>query len=323
MAKVKYRYNPRTLTYEKVKFSTADYLKFGLRYLAIVAFISFASIKVFTTYVQSPREVELEHELQFLRSQLNYIHSELDTLNTVAVDLRRQDDEVYRSIFGAPRYPEHLRNPGIGGSDRFNTLKGYESSEDIIETRKRISVLQRQLVAQSRSLEDVYTMARNKSEMLQSIPAIQPVNNKDLKYVASGYGMRIHPIYKIPKMHTGLDFTAPKGTEIYATGDGVVKDVERESGGYGHHVVIEHGFGYSTLYAHMSKINVKRGEKVKRGQVIGLIGNTGTSAGAHLHYEVIKDGEKVNPAYYFFNDLSPEQYDELLERASQANQSFD
>lgn len=323
MQKVKYRYNADTLTYEKVKLGFRDYLKITLKYSLFVGVISALSIYTYNNFFESPRELELEHELSFMKNQLNQIHSELDTLGVVAHDLRRQDDEIYRSIFGTSRYPEHLRNPGIGGVDRYDDLKGYESSRDIIETRKRVSQLQRQMVAQSRSFEEVYDLARSKTEMLKSIPAIQPVSNEDLTRMASGYGMRIHPIYKIPKMHTGMDFTAPVGTEIYATGDGVVKEVEKKRSGYGKHVVIEHGFGYETLYGHMSKILVKPGQKVERGQVIGLVGNTGTSVGAHLHYEVKKDGEKVNPVYYYFNDLSPEQYDELLEKASRANQSFD
>jgi murein DD-endopeptidase MepM/ murein hydrolase activator NlpD len=323
MPKAKYRYNPKTLTYEKAKPKTGDYLKSGLKYLGLIALTAFLAIYTFNRYVDSPKEVELQRELKFLKSQLAFMQSELDTLSLVATDLRKQDDEIYRSIFGTTKYPEHLRKPGIGGTDRYNSLKGYNSSDEIIETRKKISSLQRQMVAQSRSFEEVYELARNKKEMLQSIPAIQPVSNLDLTRIASGFGMRIHPIYKIPKMHTGMDFTAPTGTEIYATGDGKVISAEKKGSGYGYHVEIEHGFGYETLYGHMDKILVRKGEKVKRGQVIGLVGNTGSSVGSHLHYEVKKDGEKVNPAHYFFNDLSPQQYDEMLERASQANQSLD
>lgn len=323
MPQAKYRYNPKTLTYEKAKPGKKDYLKSIFKYSLLVAFISAGSIWLFNNLVESPKEVELQREVKFLKSQLDFIQSELDTLSRVAAELRRQDDEVYRSIFGTSRYPEHLRKPGIGGVDRYNSLKGYKSSDNIIETRERIFSLQRQMVAQSRSFEEVYELALDKTEMLQSIPAIQPVSNEDLTRVASGFGMRIHPIYKIPKMHTGIDFTASVGTEIVSTGNGVVIDARKKRGGYGYHVVIEHGYGYETLYAHLSKILVRKGEKIKRGQVIGLVGNTGSSVGPHLHYEVKKDGKKVNPAHYFFNDLSPEQYDELLERASEANQSFD
>jgi murein DD-endopeptidase MepM/ murein hydrolase activator NlpD len=323
MAKVKYRYNPETLTYEKVRLGFRDYLRVVARYAVFTLVVAFISIAVFTYYYESPKEVAQRREIEFLNSQLNLMQAEIDTLGRVADALRKQDDEVYRSVFGVARYPDHLRNPGVGGVDRFRDIKGYESSGEIIETRKRISVLQRQLIAQSRSMEELFELARNKSEMLQSIPAIQPVNNKDLTQIASGYGNRIHPIYKIPKMHWGMDFTAPKGTEIYATGNGKVVTVEKLNTGFGYHVIIEHGYGYQTLYAHMSKIDVRVGQKVKRGQVIGLIGNTGTSVGPHLHYEVHKDGERVNPAFYFFNDISPEQYNTLLERASISNQSFD
>jgi len=202
-------------------------------------------------------------------------------------------------------------------------MRGYESSEGIIETQKRISRLQRLLVAQSKSYEEVFNLAKTQDEMLQSIPAIQPVSNKDLRRLASGFGMRMHPIYKIAKMHAGLDFTADPGTEIYATGDGVIEAVDSKLSGYGHHVVIQHGFGYETLYAHMSRVAVRTGEKVKRGQVIGYVGNTGTSTGPHLHYEVIKNGEKVDPAFYFYSDITPEQYEDMLQRAANANQSFD
>jgi len=230
---------------------------------------------------------------------------------------------VYRSIFGAEPYPEHLRRGGIGGSDRYRNLKGYESSEGIIETQKRINRLQRFLVAQSKSFEEIFALAKTQDQMLQSIPAIQPVANKDLRRLASGFGMRIHPIYKIAKMHTGLDFTADVGTEIYATGDGVIEAIDSKLSGYGHHVIINHGFGYQTLYAHMSRVQVRPGEKVKRGQVIGYVGNTGTSTGPHLHYEVVKNGVKVDPAFYFYSDITPEQYEDMLQRVANANQSFD
>jgi murein DD-endopeptidase MepM/ murein hydrolase activator NlpD len=323
MAKVKYRYNSETLTYEKVRLGVKDYMRIIGRYSLFALVISLISIAVFTYYYESPKEVGLRREIEFLEAQLGQMQNDIDTLAMVASTLSKQDDEVYRSIFGVSRYPDHLRNPGVGGADRYKNIKGYESSEAIIETKKKISLLQRQLVAQSRSMEELFQLASNKAAMMQSIPAIQPVSNKDLTQVASGFGQRIHPIYKIPKMHWGIDFTAPTGTEIYATGNGTIRTVEKLNSGFGYHVVIAHGSGYETLYAHMSKILVRQGQKVKRGQVIGLVGNTGTSVGPHLHYEVMKNGEKVNPAHYFYNDLTPQQYTELLERASIANQSFD
>ncbi|MCB0761509.1 MAG: M23 family metallopeptidase, partial [Flavobacteriales bacterium] len=323
MARYKYKYNPQTLNYEKVSKGAKDYLLAAGVYVFIIAAISAISIFVFNTFVENPKERALRKELEFAQNQISELNAELDTLEIIAVNLQKKDDEIYRSIFGADPYPEHLRRRGIGGSDRFKNLTGYQSSEQVIETKKRISRLQRSLVAQSKSMEEIFELAASNNEMLQSIPAIQPINNKDLTRVASGYGYRIHPIYKIRKLHTGMDFSANVGTEIYATGDGEVVEVEKKNRGYGYHIVIQHGYGYQTLYGHMSEILVRKGQKVKRGEVIGLVGNTGTSVAPHLHYEVIKEGEKVNPANYYFNDLTPEQYEELLEKSKVANQSFD
>jgi murein DD-endopeptidase MepM/ murein hydrolase activator NlpD len=202
-------------------------------------------------------------------------------------------------------------------------LEGYRNSDLIIESAKKADQITKQLYIQSKSYDEVYQMAIQKEKMLASIPAIQPVSNKELKRMASGYGMRMHPIYKRRKMHTGMDFSAESGTEIYATGDGKIVEVTRSNRGYGNHVVIDHGYGYQTLYAHMSKFNVRRGEEIKRGQIIGYVGSTGTSVAPHLHYEVLKNRDKVNPINYYFNDLSPEEYEKMIEFASQPTQSFD
>lgn len=300
-----------------------DYFLQGLRYLFAGLVIGAIGVTLYASFFKDPETARLDREISYLHTQIDLLNSEIDTLETFASDLQEKDDKVYRSIFGSKPYPEHQRKGGIGGSDRYRALKGYESSEGIIETKKRIARLQRMFVEQSKSYKEVFDMARAQSVMLQSIPAIQPVSNSDLKRIASGFGMRIHPIYKIAKMHTGLDFTADVGTEIYATGDGVIDAVDSKLSGYGHHVVIKHGFGFESLYAHMSKVIVKKGEKVKRGQIIGYVGNTGASTGPHLHYEVIRNGEKVDPAFYFYSDITPEQYEDLLQRAANANQSFD
>ncbi len=323
MARFKYKYNPKTLNYEKVKPRVKDYLISIALYSFIVAAISAISISIFSTFVDNPKEKALRLDLEFANDQIAEMSAELDALEALAVDLQRKDDDIYRSIFGATAYPEHLRNRGIGGVDRYKNLGGYASSEQVVETKKRISRLQRSLIAQSKSIEEIYDLAEKNNEMLSSIPAIQPINNTDLARVASGYGYRIHPIYKIRKLHTGMDFSASTGTEIYATGDGEVVSVEKKNRGYGYHVIIKHGFGYQTLYGHMSEILVRKGQKVMRGEVIGLVGNTGTSVAPHLHYEVHKDGRAVNPANYYFNDLTPDQYEELLEKSKVANQSFD
>ncbi|MEZ4799015.1 MAG: M23 family metallopeptidase [Flavobacteriales bacterium] len=323
MARLKYKFNPTTLNFEKISFTVKDYMVQGLRYLFAGLVIGAIGVTLYASFFKDPETARLEREISYLHTQIDLLNDEIDTLETFATDLQEKDDKVYRSIFGAAPYPEHQRKGGIGGSDRYRALKGYESSEGIIETKKRIARLQRMYVEQSKSYKEVFDLAKAQNQMLQSIPAIQPVANSDLKRIASGFGMRIHPIYKIAKMHTGLDFTADVGTEIYASGDGVIEEIDSKLSGYGHHVIIKHGFGFESLYAHMSKVIVKKGEKVKRGQVIGYVGNTGASTGPHLHYEVIRNGEKVNPAFYFYSDITPEQYEDLLQRAANANQSFD
>lgn len=252
-----------------------------------------------------------------MQAQVKGMRQQMDTLDRYVNVLEKRDNEIYRTIFGA----EPIERNYTGG-DYYQELASYSTQEGIIETQKRLQAIQHQLVQQSKSYDELMSLSKKQDQFLASLPAIQPVDNKDLKRMASGFGFRIHPIYRVARMHTGLDFTADIGTEIYATGDGVVKSPDGGSG-YGLHIVIDHGFGYQTLYAHMSRMAVGPGTKVKRGQIIGYVGNTGVSSGPHLHYEVIKNGQKVNPAYYFYNDLSPDQYAALLERASQSGQSFD
>ncbi len=323
MTRLKYKYNPATLNFEKVRYTIRDYLFSGLKYLFAGLVVGAICVVLYASFFKDPETARLSSEVRFLKNQIEDLNNQIDTLEYFAQDLQDKDDNVYRSIFGAKQYPDYLRIGGIGGSDRYRSMRGFSSSAGIIETHKRISRLQRALVAQSKSYEELFALANSQEAMLQSIPAIQPVSNSDLKRIASGFGYRIHPIYKIAKMHTGLDFTADVGTEIYATGDGVIAAVDSKLSGYGQHVIIEHGYGYQTLYAHMSRTAVKPGEKVKRGQVIGYVGNSGLSSGPHLHYEVLKNGEKVDPAFYFYNDITPDQYEDLLQRAANANQSLD
>jgi murein DD-endopeptidase MepM/ murein hydrolase activator NlpD len=238
-------------------------------------------------------------------------------------EIQERDDNIYRVIFEADPIPTSIRKQGFGGVNRYKKLLGLSNSELMINTSKKIDQLTKQLYLQSKSFDEVIDLAKNKSNMLASIPAIQPVANKDLKRMASGYGYRIHPIYKTRKMHYGMDFSAKTGTEIYATGDGVISKIKRSKRGYGNYVKINHGFGYETLYAHMSKYIVKRGQKVKRGEVIGYVGNSGISTAPHLHYEVRKDNKKINPMNFYYNDLSPEEYEKMLEISLQSNQSLD
>ena len=323
MPRLKYKFNPSTLNFEKISYGIRDYTVSALRYLFAGLVIGAIGVVLYASFFKDPETARLIREVKFLKGQISELNNQIDTLELFVTDLEEKDDNVYRSIFGAEPYPEHLRKGGIGGSDRYRDLKGFDNSEEIIETQKRINRLQRALVSQSKSFEEVYELAKSKDTMLKCIPAIQPVSNKDLKRLASGFGMRIHPIYKIAKMHTGLDFTADIGTEIYATGDGVIESIESKYSGYGQHVIINHGFGYESLYAHMSRVAVRPGQKVRRGQIIGYVGNTGTSTGPHLHYEVMKNGEKVDPSFYFYSDITPEQYEDMLKRSANAKQSFD
>lgn len=323
MAKIKYKYNPNTLNYEKIQLTFKDRLKKALTYALVGLF--FAAIIVFFAYTffDSPKELMLKRENAQLKTQYELIARDLSQMESVLADLERRDDNIYRQILESEPIPQSVRAAGVGGVNRYTHLEGYQNSELVVQTRQRIDKLKKRLYVQSKSFDEVVELAQNKEEMLASIPAVQPVPNKNLRRVASGFGYRIHPIYKVRKMHWGMDFSAPTGTEIFATGDGRVERVVKSRRGYGKHVIIDHGYGYKTLYAHMSQIDVRRGQKVKRGDVIGLVGNTGISSAPHLHYEVIKDGKKINPANFYFNDLTPEEYDLMIELSSSVNQSFD
>jgi len=323
MRKHHIRFNRAQLRTEAVPFTTGDYVRWFAFRLFAVAAIAVVSILTFDQYFESPKVRSQQRQIAFLESQVALMEEKVEGMTGALGELTDRDEVIYRNIFGAEPYPEHLRNPGIGGSDRYGDLRGLEQSDQVIALREQIAELERRMLAQGESFSQLIEISGNREELLKSIPAIQPVRNSDLKRMASGYGYRIHPIYKVRKMHWGMDFSAPTGTEIFATGDGTVVEVKKKYNGYGHHVKIQHGFGYETLYAHMSKILVRKGQRVERGEVIGLVGSTGTSVAPHLHYEVFKEGKRVNPAHYYFNDLSPEQYEQMLAASESANQSFD
>ncbi|MCB9191159.1 MAG: peptidoglycan DD-metalloendopeptidase family protein [Flavobacteriales bacterium] len=323
MSKVKFQFDKRTLTYRKVELSTKQRLLTVLGWLAGASVFAFLVIILFTTFFDSPKEKRLKREIAQLEIQYKLLGNRMNRVDQVLAELQEKDDDIYRVIFEAEPIPNSVREAGFGGVNRYKDLERLDNADIVIGTTKRLDELTKKLVVQSRSFDEVITLAKNKEEMLASIPAIQPVSNEKLTRVASGFNWRIHPIYKVRHFHTGIDFTAPRGTEIYATGDGVIEDVVSKGRGYGNHVIVDHGFGYQTLYAHMSRFKVRKGEKVKRGDVIGYVGSTGTSTAPHLHYEVIKNGEKINPMNFFFNDLSPEEYEKVIELSSQSNQSFD
>ncbi len=323
MVKYKYKFHPEQLVFIKVRASLKDKLFLVFKYVLAAIVVSVISYLVFPFFIDTPEVRKLRRENEELLTNFDLINKRIDRLRVVLEDLQRRDDNIYRSIFEAEPVHSSVREAGIGGVNRYSYLEGLSNSDIIIETTKKIDILSKKAYIQSRSFDEVVSLAKRMDEMVKSIPAIMPISNKDLTRVASSFGMRIHPFYKVLKMHTGMDFTAPTGTEIYSTGDGVIKRVEYAQRGYGYNVIVDHGFGYETLYAHMSQIIVRPGQKVKRGSVVGYVGNTGTSVAPHLHYEVIRNGTKVNPINYYFNDLTPEQYDRLIEIASQPTQSFD
>lgn len=323
MARTKYRFNTKTLSYEKIELDWKQKLFRVSTFMIASVFMGFLIYVFAARLIDSPKEKLLKKENSQLKSQYELLDRRMEQVTAVLEDIQRRDDEIYRIIFEAEPISKEIREAGFGGVNRYKKLEGYKNSELIIESASLLDQITKQLYIQSKSFDEVMDMAVRKEEMLAAIPAIQPVANKELKRMASGYGMRMHPIYKRRKLHTGMDFSAEKGTDIYASGAGTVIHAKKSRRGYGNHVIIDHGYGYKTLYAHMSKINVRRGEKVMRGTVIGEIGNTGLSVAPHLHYEVIKGGEKVNPINYYFNDLTPEEYDRMIELASQPTQSFD
>ena len=323
MVKIKYYYDTKTLSYKPIKLNSSEKIRGYFIFFLSSILLSFFILMIFYQFFDSPKEKRLKLEIQNLTSQYEVINNDMQQVETVLDEIQERDDNIYRVIFEADPIPTSIRKQGFGGVNRYEKLLGLSNSELMINTSKKIDQLTKQLYLQSKSFDEVIDLAKNKSNMLASIPAIQPVANKDLKRMASGYGYRIHPIYKTRKMHYGMDFSAKTGTEIYATGDGIVSKIKRSKRGYGNYVKINHGFGYETLYAHMSKYVVKRGQKVKRGEVIGYVGNSGISTAPHLHYEVRKDNKKINPMNFYYNDLSPEEYEKMLEISLQSNQSLD
>jgi murein DD-endopeptidase MepM/ murein hydrolase activator NlpD len=323
MPNSRYRFNPESLSFDKIKLGFRAVLLRALAYLVGSLLIAFFYYLIFAIFFDSPKEKALLREIDQLTLQYDLVHREMDNLDKVIGQLRQTDDNLYRTIFEAEPIPETQRESGVGGINRYKELEGYDNSSIVIETAKRLDQLKKKIYVQSKSFDDLIVMAKQKEEMLASIPAIIPISGKDLTRVASGYGLRIHPYYKIVKFHAGMDFTAPLGTDVYVTGNGVVDKVLTSKRGLGNHIIINHGFGITSIYAHLDRTNVREGQKVKRGDVIGFVGSTGMSVAPHLHYEIKVNGVNVDPVNYYFNDLSAEEYDRMIEIASKTGQSFD
>ncbi len=323
MSKVKYRFNKKSLTFDRVHTTFRKRLLYFFTHLSTGVVFSAAVLLIAYNVVDSPKEKAQKREIDELTLQYRILNDQLDRATAIIKDLQDRDDNIYRVIFEAEPIPGPVREAGIGGIDRYEKLKGYSNSEIMIETSKKMDKILGQLYVQSKSFDEVFDMAKNKEKMLASIPAIQPINNKDLRRVGSHFGMRMDPFYKVKKFHEGIDFTAPVGTEIYATGNGTILMAGRDQGGYGNEIVIDHGYSYKTVYAHLSRIFVRPGQQVLRGQVIGYVGNTGKSTSPHLHYEVRKNGIAINPVYFFFNDLSPAQFEAMLTASAEPSQTMD
>jgi len=325
MSKVKYYYDPDTLSYRKIETKKSKrYWSIAFFFLGSLLFGLLCLVLLLNTnLINTPRELSLQREVNNYELQFELLNKKMEQIEDVLANIEERDNNIYRLYFEANPIPEEQRRAGFGGVNRYKSLEGFNNSQMIVATTKRLDIIKKQMAIQSRSLDEITKLAKEKEKLLASIPAIQPVSNEDLTRMASGFGWRSDPFTKARKMHRGMDFTAPRGTPIYATGDGKVIRADNRSSGFGKHIRIDHGYGYMTLYAHLSRYNVKRGQKVKRGDLIGFVGNTGRSEAPHVHYEVRKDGEHLNPINFYYGSLSAEEFENMLKYATQENQSLD
>ena len=323
MKKIKYYYNTNTLRYEKLETPLRVTLLRVLGFISSAIVTAIIIVSVAYRYFPSANEKLLIQENDKLRQQFMVLDEKTKKLEGQMMELEKRDNEVYRTIFEANPVPDSVRLKEMAQQKEIQLVMSMNSSDLENSITNTINNLTLRIAYQDKSFNEITGFIKNKEQLLASTPAIQPVSNKDLKRVASGFGYRIDPVYKTVKFHAGLDFTAPQGTPIYATANGVVRTAGNLGNGFGNHVVINHGYGYETLYGHMFRIKVRSGERIKRGEIIGWVGNTGKSTGPHCHYEVHKNGRTLDPIYFFYNDLSPEQFDRLLKLAASGNQSFD
>ena len=317
MFKTKYYYDKNSLSYRKVEVNKSTQIRNILAFLISSMFFGIMVLLILlkSPLINTPTELTQAREISNFKLQFNLLNKKIDQLNMVLEDIEQRDNNIYRVLFETSPIPSDVRKAGFGGINRYENLKGFENSDLVVETTKKIEILTKQIVIQSKSLDEIERLASDKEKLLASIPSIQPIKNDDLTRMASGFGYRTDPFDKSRKMHGGMDFTAPRGTPIYAASDGKIIRADARSSGYGKHIRIDHGFGYVTLYAHLDKYNVKRNQKVKKGDIIGFVGSTGRSQAPHLHYEVRKDGKKYNPINFYYGDLSPDEFDALLKLA--------
>lgn len=323
MAKVKYYYDSDTLSYRKIELRKRDKFKRMLGFFLSSILMGLLLMFITFQFIESPKEKAQKRELENMELSYGLLNKKMNQVEQVLEGIQHRDNEIYRLYFETNPIPEEQRKAGFGGVNRYKSLEGFENSDMIIDVSKNMDILSKQLYIQSKSLDEIINLAEDKEKLLAGIPAIQPIRKEDLSRMASGYGWRSDPFTKARKKHNGMDFTAPTGTPIYATGNGKVKRADNTASGFGEHIEIDHGYGYKTLYAHLSKYNVKRGQYVNRGDLIGFVGNTGRSVGPHLHYEVHKNGKPINPINFYYGNLTPEEFKEMLKTASQEGQSYD
>ncbi|MFK5973763.1 MAG: M23 family metallopeptidase [Flavobacteriaceae bacterium] len=325
MSKVKYYYDPDTLSYRKIESKKSrQYRNIVLFLLGSFLFGLLSLVLLLNTnLINTPRELSLHREVKNYELQFELLDKKMEQIEDVLANIAERDNNIYRLYFEANPIPEEQRRAGFGGVNRYKALEGFNNSEMVIAITKRLDIIKKQMAIQSKSLDEITKLAKEKEKLLMAIPAIQPIDNNELTRMASGYGWRSDPFTKARKMHRGMDFTAPKGTPIYASGDGKVTRADNRSSGYGKHIRIDHGYGYLSLYAHLSRYNVKKRQKVKRGDLIGFVGSTGRSEAPHLHYEVWKDDNRINPINFYYGSLTAEEFENMLKYANQENQSLD
>jgi hypothetical protein len=319
----KYIFNTHTLSYEKAVIGWGTRIFRFLGFIVAALVFSLAISAIYYNFFDSPKEKKLKVELNEMKDQYYLLNQEVGRLSTVLDGLHYRDGNIYRVMFEADPISEDVWQAGSGGVNRYRDLEKYDNGDLIKDLAIKVDKLKKQMVIQSKSYDQIADLIKNQQKMLSSIPSIQPVPNKNLERMASGYGWRVDPIYKIQEFHKGMDFTCPIGTAVHVTGDGVVETVDFSYGGYGNEIIVNHGFGYRTRYAHLSKFNVKAGQKVKRGDVIAYSGNTGKSTGPHVHYEVMKNGEVLNPVYFYYNDLKDADFEKMLKISNNPGQTLD
>ncbi|MGK7389766.1 MAG: peptidoglycan DD-metalloendopeptidase family protein [Candidatus Cyclobacteriaceae bacterium M2_1C_046] len=325
MAKIKYYYDTETCRYEKAKVKKTDILLNMLGFLVFTLVLALGIAFAYNYYYLSPEEAQLKKENKELKQHYKILDKKVGEVEQIVTALQLRDDEIYRKIYEAEPLSASIRTAGIGGNDFYADVikKGFQDKKVVRGIYERINKVKAKTLIQKQSYNELATVASTSD--LSNIPSIQPILNEDLNKLASGFGTRIHPIHKGKYMHDGIDFASPRNTPVYATANGIIKLVKnsKDQTGYGNQIEIDHNNGYVTKYAHLESMNVKQGEEVKRGQIIGLVGNSGGSVAPHLHYEVIKEGKKVNPIFYMLLGLNEDQYHKLLKLSIRENQSFD